>query len=172
MEKIRANLIGELVSSTCQEAYSLNAKSYFGERRADKIVYSNLEVLFLAEKGRIKIFSKNKEITLEELEKRFGRKDKEIQTKYVVFKELREKGYIVKTALKFGADFRVYEKGKTPDEEHAKWIVFVENSSRKVNWNEFSAKNRVAHSTKKKLLIAIVDDERDVTYYEVSWTRI
>ena len=40
------------------------------------------------------------------------------------FKDLRKKGYIVKTALKFGADFRVYEKGVKPGEDHAKWVVF------------------------------------------------
>ncbi|HLC22649.1 MAG TPA: hypothetical protein VJJ79_02655 [Candidatus Nanoarchaeia archaeon] len=39
------------------------------------------------------------------------------------------------------------------------------------SWYEFAAKNRVAHSTRKKLLIAIVDDENDVTYYSISWTR-
>jgi len=36
---------------------------------------------------------------------------------------------------------------------------------------DFSAKNRVAHSTKKNLLIGIVDEENDVTYYEISWVK-
>jgi len=40
-----------------------------------------------------------------------------------------------------------------------------------MTWYEFSAKNRVAHSTRKRLLIAIVDEEGDVTYYEIKWTR-
>ncbi|MBU3941057.1 MAG: tRNA-intron lyase, partial [Nanoarchaeota archaeon] len=40
-----------------------------------------------------------------------------------------------------------------------------------LTWHEFSAKNRVAHSTKKNLLIGIVDEENDVTYYEVKWVR-
>ena len=84
---------------------------------------------------------------------------------------MRNRGYIVKTALKFGADFRVYDKGKKPGKTHAKWVVFVDHESKKINWNEFSAKNRVAHSTKKKLLLAIVDEESSVSYYEVSWIR-
>jgi tRNA-intron endonuclease len=40
-----------------------------------------------------------------------------------------------------------------------------------MTWHDFSAKNRVAHSTNKTLLIAIVDEESDVSYYEVKWTR-
>jgi len=47
---------------------------------------------------------------------KFKRIDKKIQIKYPVFKDLREKGYIVKTALKFGADFRIYDKGQKPGE--------------------------------------------------------
>lgn len=172
MEKIQAHIIGGNVSSNSSEAYSLNTKSFFGEKKEDKIIYSPLETLFLVDKKKMEVLLKNKKLNFSEIERIFEKIDKNIQTKYPVFKELREKGYIVKTALKFGADFRVYEKGRTPGEEHAKWIVFIEQSSKKINWNEFSAKNRVAHSTKKKLLIAIVDDEKDVTYYEVSWTRV
>jgi len=172
MNKIQAYLIGETISSNSSEAYSLNAKSSFGEKKEDKIIYSPSEALFLVEKGKMEVLYKNKKIESRELEGVFRKMDKNIQMKYPVFKELREKGYIVKTALKFGADFRVYEKGKLPGEEHAKWLIFVEYSSRKINWNEFSAKNRVAHSTKKKLLLAIVDDEKDVTYYEVSWIKV
>ena len=91
--------------------------------------------------------------------------------KYAVFKDLREKGYIVKTALKFGADFRVYPKGVKPGKKHAKWIVFVEHETGKLTWHEFAAKNRVAHSTRKNLLLAIVDEEGDITYYEVRWIK-
>ena len=92
---------------------------------------------------------------------------KERESRYPVFKDLRNKGYIVKTALKFGGDFRVYKKTK----EHAKWIVFVDYESKKLTWQEFSAKNRVAHSTNKKLLLAIVDEEGDIIYYEVKWLK-
>jgi tRNA-intron endonuclease len=43
--------------------------------------------------------------------------------------------------------------------------------SGELTWQEFAAKNRVAHSTRKKLLIGIVDEENDVTYYEIGWTK-
>ena len=84
---------------------------------------------------------------------------------------MRKKGYILKTALKFGADFRVYERGIKPGEDHARWILFIVKESEPLSWHDFAAKNRIAHSTKKNLLIAIVDEEDDVSYYEVSWRK-
>ncbi len=171
MEKIKAHIIGEIVSSNASEAHALYKKSSFGEPVGEKIQYSLPETLFLSEKGKIEIFSRNKKIPKKELMTKFKRIDKKIQIKYPVFKDLRERGYIVKTALKFGAEFRVYDKGSRPGKKHAKWIVFAEHESRRLTWHEFSAKNRVAHSTKKNLLLAIVDEEGDISYYEVRWIR-
>jgi len=38
-----------------------------------------------------------------------------------VYKDLRDKGFIIKPGLKYGADFSVYEKGSRPGDEHSKW---------------------------------------------------
>ena len=91
--------------------------------------------------------------------------------RYIVFKELRSRGYIIKTALKFGADFRVYDRGIKPGEDHAKWIVFPVFETDVLTWFDFAAKNRVAHSTRKKLLLAIVDAEKDVSFWESGWIK-
>ncbi len=171
MNKIQAHLLGNVVSSNSSEAFSLNEKSHFGERINGKLQYSLLEALFLAESGKMEVRSRNRKIPGKELIKKFQGLDKRIQLKYPVFRDLRKKGYIVKTALKFGADFRVYPKGMKPKEEHARWIVFVDSESKRLTWHEFSAKNRVAHSTKKNLLLAIVDEEEGITYYEVRWLK-
>ncbi len=171
MEKIQAYFTGESISSNSTEAFSLHKKSHFGEPSGEKIHYSLPEAIFLAEKGKTEIFSGRKKIALKELMKKAHRIDKRIYLKYKVFKDLRERGYVVKTALKFGADFRVYEKGAKPGDKHAKWVVFADHESKRLTWHEFSAKNRVAHSTKKNLLLAIVDEEEDVSYYEVRWIK-
>ena len=169
--KIQAHLTRQIISSNTSEAYTLNKKSNFGERIGEKIQYTLSEALFLVEKGRMEIFLKGKLIPKKELLRKLQKIDKRLEIKYPVFKDLRKKGYIVKTALKFGGDFRVYEKGSKPKEKHAKWIVFIDHESKKLTWQEFSAKNRVAHSTNKKLLLAIVDEEGDITYYEVRWLK-
>jgi tRNA-intron endonuclease len=171
MNKILTHLTGEIISTNNAEAFTLQKKSFFGEISGGKIQYSLSEALYLVEKGKIQIIQKNKILKFNELLNKLKKIDSRIQLKYPVFRDLREKGYVVKTALKFGADFRVYGKGKTPNEEHAKWIVFVEHESKKFSWQDFSAKNRVAHSTKKNLLLAILDEESDVSYYEVRWIK-
>lgn len=171
MNKILANIVGQVISSNSQEAFQISNGRHLGERKNDQIQYSIFEALYLVKKGKMKVVSKGKEINEKDLVKKFGARDKKLLVKGAVFNDLRDKGYVVKSALKFGAEFRVYDKGSKPKESHAKWIVFTDHESKKMTWHEFSSKNRVAHSTKKNLLIAIVDEEEDITYYEVKWTK-
>ena len=171
MKKIQAYLSKHSISSNSQEAFTLQKKSSFGERVGDKIQYSLSEVLYLVDTGKIEVFQGKKKLSKKELSKKLQRLDKKIELKYSVFKDLRKKGYIPKTALKFGADFRVYDKGSRPGKSHAKWLVLIENESKKLSLHEFSAKNRVAHSTKKNLLLAIIDEEGKITYYEIKWIK-
>jgi len=176
-KKIQAYLTSGIITSNSAEAHSLYKKSIFGEpsETKDKIQYTLPEAVYLLEKGKLEVFSGPSKTSLdkEQLMNKLKRIDKKIPLKYIVFKDLRDKGYVVKTAFKFGAEYRVYDKGIKPGEKgkHAKWIVFTEQESAKFSWHEFSAKNRVAHSTNKKLLLAIVDEESDITYYEVNWIR-
>ncbi len=166
-------MLGEKISSNSKAATELFEKQRFGERFGEKIFYSLSEALYLLESKKMKILDyKEKEILLKDFKNKLQRIDKKFKQKYIVFKDLREKGYIPKTALKFGAEFRVYEPGKKIGKHHAKWLLYITSENEKITWHEFSAKNRVAHSTKKHLLIAVVDQENDVSYYEVSWMKL
>jgi len=172
MTKIKAMIVSEKIVSNTVEAQNLFATNRFGEQAGEKILYSLFEALYLVHDKKMDIYDfRNKKLTTPEILKKFERIDKKFHTKYFAFKDLRKKGYIIKSGLKFGAEFRVYEKGKKIDKDHAKWILFPVSENQTMTWQDFSAKNRVAHSTKKNLLIAIVDDESDVSYYEVKWTR-
>ena len=82
-----------------------------------------------------------------------------------------EKDIIVLHASRTDSIKTVDEKGIKPGEDHAKWILYPVRESDILTWHDFSAKNRVAHSTKKNLLIGILDEENDVTYYEIRWTK-
>ena len=173
MNKIKATLISEKVTSNTAEAKNLFAKSRFGEKLGEKILYSLSEAFYLTQDKKMDIYDyRDKKLTQKEILKKFSKIKKDFKTKYLVFKDLRKNGYIVKTALKFGAEFRVYEKGKKISQSHSKWLCFPVSENKTLTWQEFSAKNRVAHSTKKNLLIAVVDDEGSVSYYEVKWTRV
>lgn len=161
------------VTEHSSEAKQLFERSAFGRLLSDgRVELSYLEALFLLEKGTIVVFDgRNRELSFDDLYRRVSRKDKRLGVRYPVFRDFRRRGYVVKTAFKFGADFRVYDKGSKPGEKHARWVVFPVKESESFSWHDFSAKNRVAHSTRKNLLIAIVDDEGDCTYFEVAWVR-
>jgi len=171
MNKIEAQLEGQIISSNSPEAYMLNKKRLLGEKIREKIRYSFYETAYLLDTNNLELFQKKRKISFQDFLNKIRRFDKKIQINYPIFKDLRERGYILKTALKFGADFRVYEKTKSGIHKHAKWILFIDSESGKLNWKEFSAKNRIAHSTKKKLLIALIDSEERITYYETIWMK-
>lgn len=149
-----------------------NTYSYGTLYRKTKVQLSLFEALFLLEKEKIIVLDgRNKEFDVDRFIKKASKLNKNFWVNYVVFKDFRDKGYIIKTAFKFGAEFRVYDRGIKPGQDHAKWIVFPVHEKDVTTWYEFSAKNRVAHSTKKRLLLGIVDDENDITYYEIRWVR-
>ena len=155
------------------EARELHDNSSYGVLNDDgRIQLSLLEALYLQEKGKLAIHdNEDKQITFETYLKSAQEAEPNFWTRYCVFKDLRTRGYIVKTALKFGADFRVYDRGVKPGDDHARWVVYPVHEGEQLTWYDFAAKNRVAHSTKKRLMMGIVDDEADVTYYEIRWIR-
>lgn len=170
-EKIKCLFAEDSVLSSSKKALDLYSSGLFGEYIHGKINYSFVEALYLTEKKKIEVFKKTKKLSFSSLMQECLKLDKKTNVKYILYKDLRDRGYILKTALKFGADFRVYDKGKKPGKEHAKWILYCVNEMSEMTWHEFSAKNRVAHSTKKNLLIGVVDSEGSPIYYEVSWVR-
>ncbi|MBN1793096.1 tRNA-intron lyase [Candidatus Woesearchaeota archaeon] len=161
-----------VITEASDEARTFYAKSVFGTIiEGGRVQLSLLEALYLLEKGKLEITEKKKKITPEEFIRRARKVEPNFWIRYCVFKDMRSRGYIIKTALKFGADFRVYDRGIKPGQDHARWIIFPVHEGETLTWYEFAAKNRVAHSTKKRLMMGIVDDEGDVTYYEIKWMR-
>ena len=163
----------KIIAENSDAARELHNQSSYGTLLEDgRIELSLLEALYLVEKKRLRLIdTKRKEIDVARLVKKTKKHEKNFWTKYTVFKDIRNRGYIIKTALKFGADFRVYDRGIKPGQDHAKWILFPIHESSSLTWHDFASKNRVAHSTKKNLLLAIVDEENDVSYYEVQWVK-
>ena len=166
-------LTGTILTENSDAARELFVKSTFGKLKKDgKVNLSLIEGFLLLENEKIEIYDgRNHLLGTEEYMKKASKQEPNFLVRYAVFKDLRERGYVVKTALKFGADFRVYDRGVKPGEDHAKWVVYPVSEGTTLTWYEFAAKNRVAHSTKKKLLLAVVDNEGDVSYWECGWVR-
>jgi tRNA-intron endonuclease len=88
--------------------------------------------------------------------------------KYLTYSDLRSRGYLVKTGLKFGAHFRVYARGEAPGETHSAYLVHAIPESHKFTSTELARAVRLAHSVRKNILFAVVDDEGDITYYSIA----
>ncbi|MCF7866489.1 tRNA-intron lyase [Candidatus Woesearchaeota archaeon] len=162
-----------IVTENTNEARELYNQSRYGVVLENGQVQLSLhEALYLIEKGKLEVSdARKKSLSFEDYLKKAKRVEPSFWIRYSVFKDMRNRGYIIKTALKFGADFRVYDRGIKPGEDHARWVVYPVHEGSTLTWYEFAAKNRVAHSTKKRLMIAVVDDEADVTYWEIKWIR-
>lgn len=141
----------------------LNQKG-FGRKVEDRLELSLLEGLFLLERESLKILENKKEVTREDILKRV--EEKEFMLRYRVYKDLRERGYILKTGFKFGAHFRVYERGEYAT-EHSKFLVHTVPESYTFSFPEVSRAVRLAQGVKKTIIFAVVDDEGDITYYSV-----
>ena len=172
-------IAGDRIFSNSQKALSLQNEKNLGEKTQGKVVYSSFEAFYLVETQKAQALNTktNKILKEHELITILSKNNKDFLTKYQVFRALKNKGYLVKTGSKFGAEFRVYSRPKnlkdfSDNHPHAKWLVYPIKQSEKSNWNEFISKNRIAHSTGKKLLLAIVDSEDNVLFYEVGWMKV
>lgn len=87
---------------------------------------------------------------------------------YIVYKDLRERGFIVRRGLKFGCDYLIYRFG--PGIDHAPFGVEVFLSSEKYDPIDIVRIGRLLHSVRKKLIIAIVSGEQ-IKYVLLSWWK-
>jgi len=176
LKPARGHLIGNKIAITedFQTAQAFYDRSSFGELHGVKekrLELSLEEALYLQERGKLKILDGKKTLKFKDFVKLANKLEKNFWTRYQVYRDIRTRGYITKTALKFGADFRVYPRGVKPGQDHAKWVLFCTSEGDSYTWRQFAAMNRVAHSTRKSLLVGIVDAEGEIVFYEIRWKK-
>ncbi len=156
------------------QANALYQRGAFGKPLSGgKLQLAPVEALYLLNGGKIRVLDRktSEEIGFDELCAKLAKRDPELMLKYFAYSDLRSRGYIVKSGLKFGAHFRVYARGDKPGETHSKYIVHAIPEGCKLTPTEFARAVRLAHSVRKTLLFAVVDDEGDVTYYSLTRER-
>ena len=166
---MNSELSGDLVIIREGNIAKIHEKSHYGNMTEDGLELSLIEALYLMEKGKLEVNIDSDDVTIEKLIKLI--RGQGSFANYIVFKDLRNRGYIVKTGFKYGSEFRLYERGKSPGDGHSNYLVKVANENSKFMMSDLSSYVRVAHGVNKKLLFAVVDDENDITYYNVEWTR-
>ena len=152
---------------------------WYGELLEDRLELALVEAMLLLERGKIEIKSKKKKLSTKEFYDYCLKIDPRFHMRYVVYKDLRDRGLPVRTGFKFGCDFRVYERGITPvkkgpkaPHEHTKWIVFTVAEDFVCSFQELSRAVRLAHNIRANMLWAVVDNENDVTYYSITYLSL
>ncbi|MEE8168063.1 MAG: tRNA-intron lyase [Candidatus Hydrothermarchaeales archaeon] len=136
----------------------------FGKQSGDTLELSSLEALYLVERGSISVTQDGNEVPAADLAKRLDERD--FSLRYRVYSDLRDRGYVLKTGFKFGAHFRVYERGGFP-KEHSKYLVHAVPEDYSISLPEVARAVRLAQGVKKTLIFAAVDEDGDVTYYSI-----
>jgi tRNA-intron endonuclease len=179
-------LEGELIENRViiwnTDAISLYDESGYGkplpENSPNRLELELVEAAYLLEKGKLKVFKKEdgkkKKINFQKLMEIGVKSINQFHSQFIVYRDLRERGYLVKTGYKFGTHFRVYERGvklkrgpKAPH-EHTKWIVHAVPEESAFSLPEMSRAVRLAHNIRATMLWAVIDKESDVTYYLIS----
>jgi tRNA-intron endonuclease len=134
----------------------------FGTLKGNKLFFSPHEVFYLVEKGRIKVSDaqKNVQLSLRDLVEKFSARKPDIWIKYLIYRDLRDRGYIVREAKK--VDFEIYGKGAT------RRLVSIIYEGREASLKDLSEKLEYAVEEKKDLILAVIDRRTDIVYYHLS----
>ncbi len=134
---------------------------------------SLIEALYLLEKGMLCVVeaSTGKNIDSEELKKRVSTSSKHLLALYRVYRDLREKGFVVRSGLKYGSEFVLYEKG--PGIDHAPYVVHVVSFEEYIDPLEIVRAGRLSHSVRKRFVLAAVNEASGgIDYIVFKWIKI
>jgi tRNA-intron endonuclease len=129
---------------------------------------SLIEAYYLLEKEEITIFDvkEKRELDTDEFLKIAKNSHHKFEDKYTIYKDLREKKYVPRPGLKFGADFVVYRRG--PGLEHSLFMVHVLPHDSEITAIDMVRAGRLATSVRKKFVIA---NPLTKTYYFFEWFK-
>ncbi|HIB72268.1 MAG TPA: tRNA-intron lyase [Candidatus Marinimicrobia bacterium] len=162
-----------------QESRDLFRNGYFGKPigipkpNPDEInvplILDLMEGCYLLEISKIKIYRDKKKVSLEELVKICREEYHNFDKKYLVYKDFREKKYVVNPGIKFGCDFAVYNRG--PGIDHAPYLIQVYNKNDSISSTGVVLAGRLASSVKKQFILAIPSGKSSVDYLALDWWK-
>ena len=118
---------------------------------------------------KISIYREKKKITPKAMREICKTEYYGFDKKYLVYKNFRDKGYIINPGIKFGCDFAVYEKG--PGIDHAPFLIQVYNRSESITSTEIVLAGRLATSVRKQFILAIQKGKDEVDFLALDWWK-
>ena len=156
----------EISSSEGVEEFSLKG---YGVKEEGKLSLTLYEALFLLGKGTIEIKDETtgKKISFQELLKRFQSVDEDAWVRYLIYRDLRSRGYVAREGFGLGIDFRLYERGDY-GRGTAKHLIFGIQEGQPVTVEKLARTQRYVQNLKKNLVLAVINRRGEIVYYSLS----
>jgi len=177
-------LLGELLENrivvwNIQESRDLFANGYFGKPIGISkpnpndinvpLILDLIEGCYLQETSKIKIVKNGKKVSLNALIKICKKEYHNFDKKFQVYKDFREKGYVINPGIKFGSDFAVYKKG--PGIDHEPYLVQVYKKNVYISSTAVVLAGRLSNSVKKQFILARPHGKDKFDYLSLDWWR-
>ena len=151
-----------------QNSENLSSRGY-GTMETKKLILDFHEALYLHSKDMLKVGkgTARKALSFQELLQQFKTIDENAWVKYLIYRDLRSRGYVVRNGFGLGIDFRVYERGEY-GKATAPYLIFGIQEGQPVQVKELAQVLRHVQSLKKKLVLAVVNRRGEIVYYTLS----
>ncbi|RLG20728.1 tRNA-intron lyase [Methanosarcinales archaeon] len=136
----------------------------YGRRTKEGTVLSLVEATYLLSVGKMKVVENGRELTFEELFKKGTRRTERFELIYTVYTDLRNRGYHPSL---HAIDLKLYKRGKCAGEEPSWAIVHVLSERERITFSRLWNMTHSIEGLRRRLVIAVVDEEGDITYYLV-----
>jgi tRNA-intron endonuclease len=135
----------------------------FGELKKARLFFTAYESFYLVEKQKIRVLASKtrEELFLRDLVRRFSLGKPEIWIKYLVYRDLRDRGYIVRESDR-NFDFDIYGKGPL------RRLISIVYEGGEASLRKLRRLLEISEAEKKELILAVVDRRTDIVYYTLS----
>ena len=133
------------------------------------LILDLIEGLYLLENKKISITKLKQKMNVEQMTEICKKEVNEFGEKYIVYKNFRDKGYIINPGIKFGCDFAVYEKG--PGIDHAPFLIQVYNRNESITSTGIVLAGRLATTVRKQFILAIPKGKDKVDFLALDWWK-
>jgi tRNA-intron endonuclease len=147
----------------------LESKGY-GEREGEKYFLRDYEALYLLHSKKLDIIKGRKNLSFIELVRLILKNDKEAWTRFLIYRDLRSRGYVIKEGFGFGIDFRIYNRGEFGSKS-ASYIVFGLNEGTETTVEDVTTSIDQMTKMGKDPIVAVVERRGELIYYRISKTK-
>jgi len=155
-----------------EDADRISRQGFYGVRLDDgRLELEPIELIHLIDWKRV--VAKNaagERIQASNIVSELMEKTPDLWVNYLVFRDLRSRGFAVRQGFGGGLGFRVYARGDKPGTTPAKQLIYVLKEGVSITLDELDRVTEAASAARKKLVFALVDQNGEVNYYRVSQT--